>query len=225
MKRMLNRILLSALCVSCTLLFTGCAQMVAESMNAAETGVAIAESNVQEAISEMDVDKEELDGMMKELEKIANEISQEAKEWENSALLTSYNWQGTQDGSLLVFEEDNTFRYYQSADDLTNYYFEGTYQFFIGAEAVTYLTTTLSDYGVTLDEINTIFLNNEQYYEANFMIYVLNNEACMIDGENTVDSPYQNPYMGFCLEENGTIYLDVANMNSANYSMYASVAK
>ncbi len=138
----------------------------------------------------------------------------------DASLLASYNWQGTEDGSLLVFEEDGTFRYYQSVEDLTDYYFEGTYVFQTGKEAVTYLTSDLSEYGVTEEEITTIFENSDEYDESNFIVYVLNNEACIMDGENTVDTPYQTPYMGFCIEHEGDLYLDIANMNSANYHLY-----
>lgn len=232
MKKIINKVLLFTMCASCSLLFTGCAQILSQSAKAGSVAVEEAEKAVEDAVqngvnevvSDIDLDKEDVQQALDELKAFTEEFTHEPKEWENSALLTSYNWKGT-DGSLLVFEENGTFRYYQSADDLTNNYFEGTYLFFIGGEATTYMTTTLSDYNVTGEELATLFTNNEEYYEANFMVYVLNNEVCMINGENTVENPYQNPYMGFCLEQDGTIYLDVANMNTANYSLYEAVAK
>ncbi len=100
----------------------------------------------------------------------AEDTSNESDETETPSLITTYNWQGTQDGSLLVFEEDDSFRYYQSAEDLTDYYFEGTYEFHVGADAV--------------------------------------------------EEPCQTPYFGFYLEEDGELYLDIANMNSANYHLF-----
>lgn len=141
---------------------------------------------------------------------------------DEASRLTSYNWQGTQDGSLLVFEQDGTFRYYQSAEDLTDYYFEGTYEFHVGADAVKFITTDLSQYSVTEAELTTIFDNNEEYDESNFVCFTLNNEACYMDGQNTVDEPYQTPYFGFCLEEDGELYLNIANMNSANYHLFVA---
>ena len=146
--------------------------------------------------------------------------SNEPEAKDEAARLTSYNWQGTQDGSLLVFEQDGTFRYYQSAEDLTDYYFEGTYEFHAGADAVEFITTDLSQYSVTKEELTTIFDNNEQYDESNFVCFALNNEACYMDGENAVEEPYQTSYFGFCLEEDGDLYLDIANMTSANYHLF-----
>ena len=137
-----------------------------------------------------------------------------------SSLITDHDWQASGDESLITCETDGTFKYYRSAEDLTNNYFEGTYEFFIGEEAVTYITTTLSDYNVTEKELEDIFNRNEQYEEDNFVCLVLNNEKCIMDGVNQIDKPYQTPYFGFCLEEDGTLCLDLANMNTGNYSMY-----
>ena len=139
---------------------------------------------------------------------------------DEAARLTSYNWQGTKDGSLLVFEQDGTFRYYQTAEDLTDNYFEGTYEFYVGADAVDYITTTLSQYSVTEEELTRIFDNSDEYDESNFVCFTLNNEACYMGGENSVDEPYPTSYFGFCLEEDGDLYLDIANMNSANYHLF-----
>ncbi len=136
---------------------------------------------------------------------------------DEAARLTSYNWQGTKDGSLLVFEQDGTFRYYQTAEDLTDNYFEGTYEFYVGADAIEYITTDLSDYSVTKNELEGSFEGSDEYDESNFVCFTLNNEACYMDGENTVEKPYQTSYFGFCLEEDGDLYLDIANMNSANF--------
>ena len=105
---------------------------------------------------------------------------------------------------------------------MTNNYFEGTYEFYIGEEAVIYITTQLSDYGVTKEKLEGLFDRNEEYDEANFVILVLNNEACMVDGENQVESPYQTPYFGFCVEAEGVPCLDIANMNSGNYHFFVA---
>ena len=70
------------------------------------------------------------------------------------------------------------------------------------------------------EELEGVFDRNEQYEESNFVIFVLNNEACIVDGENIVDSPYKTPYFGFYLEDDGVPYLDIANMNSGNYHLF-----
>ena len=141
-------------------------------------------------------------------------------ESEVSTIITDYSWQGSQDGSLLVCEKDGSFKYYRSADDLTDNYFEGTYEFNMGKDAVTYMTTTLGDYGVTEEELEDIFERNEEYDESNFVCLVLHNETCIMDGENQIETPYQTPYFGFCLENEDGLYLDIANMNSGNYYIY-----
>lgn len=152
--------------------------------------------------------------------KTTQEPQENKKEEQGSSIITEYRWQATGDGSLIVCESDGSFKYYQSAEDLTNNYFEGTYEFYMGKKAVTYITTELSDYGVTKEELEEVFDRNEEYDESNFVVFVLNNEACMIDGENVVESPYRTPYYGFYLESDGVPYLDIANMNSGNYQLF-----
>ena len=137
-----------------------------------------------------------------------------------TSIITEYDWQSSEDSSLIVCETDGSFKYYQSAEDLTNNYFEGTYEFYMGKKAVTYITTQLSDYGVTKEELEGIYDRNEEYDESNFVILVLNNEACIVDGENQMESMYRTPYFGFCLESDGVLYLDIANMNSGAYHLF-----
>ncbi|MBP3604050.1 MAG: hypothetical protein J6J79_07885 [Lachnospiraceae bacterium] len=149
------------------------------------------------------------------------EVSVSKSQEDETSFITEYKWQGAKDGSLMVFEPDGNFKYYRYADDLDDNYYYGTYVFNIGSSAVQYLTTDLADNGVTADELQTIFDNNEGYDESNFVCLVLNNEACIIDGENQVENPYQTPYFGFCLEDtDGTLVLDLANMNTGNYSTF-----
>ena len=152
---------------------------------------------------------------------------QESKKQEKEAayeasIISDYEWQASGDGSLIVCNEDGTFKYYRSAEDLTDSYYEGTYEFYIGEDAVTYVTKTLSDYGITEDELEDLFDRNEEYDESNFVCLVLNNEKCIIGGENQIESPYKTPYYGFCLEDDEKLCLDIANMNTANYALYVA---
>ena len=150
---------------------------------------------------------------------------QESKTQKNEAayeasIISDYEWQASGDGSLLVFETDGAFKYYRSAEDLTDGYYEGTYEFYIGEEAVTYVTETLSDYSVTEDELEGVFDRNDEYDESNFLCLVLNNEKCIVGGKNQIESPYKTPYYGFCLEDDEKLCLDIANMNTGNYALY-----
>ena len=152
--------------------------------------------------------------------KTTQESREDKEEEQETSIITEYQWQSSNDSSLIVCETDGNFKFYQSAEDLTNNYFEGTYEFYMGKKAVTYITSELSEYAVTKDELEDVFDRNEEYDESNFVVFVLNNEACIIDGKNIVESPYRTPYYGFCLESEGVPYLDIANMNSGNYQLF-----
>lgn len=158
----------------------------------------------------------------KETEKprTTQEAQENKKEEQETSIITEYQWQATGDGSLIVCESDGSFKFYQSAEDFTDNYFEGNYEFYMGKKAVTYITTELSEYGVTKEELKGVFDRTEEYDESNFVVFVLNNEACIVDGKNVVESPYRTPYYGFCLESEGVPYLDIANMNSGNYQLF-----
>lgn len=207
-----QKYLLLIMCILCTLLFGACSNDSSDDDKD--------DRRTERSEDEEDEDDEDEDDKKDSKEDQKEDDSDEAAVSDEAARLTAYNWQGTKDGSLLVFEQDGTFRYYQTAEDLTDNYFEGTYEFYVGADAVDYITTDLSDYSVTKNELEGIFEGSEEYDESNFVCFTLNNEACYMGGENTVEKPYQTSYFGFCLEEDGDLYLDIANMNSANYHLF-----
>lgn len=223
-----QKYLLLIMCMLCALMFGACSQDSSDDDK----------EDRRTERSEDDEDADDEDDKAKDKDEDEKKDSEEGKtgddaDAENTGVdsdkpglsdeatrLISYNWQGSNDGSLIVFEQDGTFRYYQTAEDLTDNYFEGTYEFYVGADAVEYITTSLSQYSITEDELTNVFDNNDEYDESNFVCFSLNNEACYMGGENTVDTPYQTPYFGFCLEEDGDLYLDIANMNTANYHLF-----
>lgn len=143
------------------------------------------------------------------------------------SIITSYNWMGDEGDSLLACETDGTFKYYRDAYDLSDNYYDGTYVFTRGFEAFTYLTEDLEEYGITSEEMLDYLLRNAgtEYSMSNLVCLVLNNERCIMDGEDQLDSPHKTPYYGFVIEKDGEIYLDLANMNTANYWMYIAVEK
>ena len=60
---------------------------------------------------------------------------QESKKQEKEAayeasIISDYEWQASGDGSIIVCDEDGAFKYYRSAEDLTDSYYEGTYEFY-----------------------------------------------------------------------------------------------
>lgn len=207
MKNLITKLLVVAMSVACTGLLLGCGQTTSQ--------VSHKDVEVDSEIKE-DATEEETENKEEEMDS----KEQEKDSAKKTSIITEYNWQASGDSSLIVCKTDGSFRYYRSAEDMTNYYYEGTYEFYMGEEAVTYITTELSAYSVTREELEGVFDRNEEYDESNFVILVLNNEACIVDGENQVESPYQTPYFGFCLEEDGVPCLDIANMNTGNYSLY-----
>ena len=148
--------------------------------------------------------------------------SQDNKNDKYSSVIYDHKWQSTGDKSLIVCEKDGSFKYYQSEEDLTDNYFEGTYSFYVGKDAVDFITTELAEYSVKEGELDDLFDKNEEYNEDNFVCLVLHNEQCLVLGENQIDEPYNTPYYGFILENDGKLCLDIANMNSGNYTTFIS---
>ena len=213
---MKSKYLLFIICSLCALFLVACSQ------KASDNDISENDTKQSEDSSDVAEFKEESDTTESSAVEDTSDIKEE-KEMQlkdETPTLTGYNWQGTLDGSLLVFQQDGTFRYYRSADDLTDSYYEGTYVFHVGKDAVTYITTTLIQYGVTEEKLAGVFDKNDEYDESNFVCFSLNNEACIIDGKNSIESPYETPYMGFYLEDEGSLYLDIANMNSGNYHLF-----
>ena len=128
----------------------------------------------------------------------------------NSWLEQTYN-------SLLDLNFDGTFKYYQNNSNLTDNYYEGTYEIYVGAEAIKYITVDLEKYGVTYEELNEVFARNSQYSEENFLCIVLTNNKCIIDGQNTLTNTVEVPYFGFYLDND---ILNIANMNAGNSTYF-----
>ena len=127
------------------------------------------------------------------------------------------NWVETNDESYLTFKSGKQFVYYKDIDVDDDYYYEGSYEIYIGDEAVDYITNDLEDYGVTDEELEGLFDRNKKYDEENLICLVLNNETCMIGGENTMKEPVTAPYYGFILVDGDEVVLDIANMNTGTY--------
>ncbi len=132
------------------------------------------------------------------------------------------NWLEAHDNSYLVPMSGNSFYYYKDKADQTNYYYTGTYEFYVGQEAYDKLTSDeYKDYGIEASELDQMFAMNEQYEKENLVLMVLNSETQMIDGVDQFGgTPVTSPYYGFYYEKDGKQILDLANMNSANYYLF-----
>ena len=135
-----------------------------------------------------------------------------------------YNWLEN-DGSYLVLESSTRFKYYRNKDEQDDYYYTGTYEFYSGPEAISYVVDDLSEYGVTRDEIDGIIDRNEEYNTSNFVCLVIHNEEQIVDGEDIMENDVMTPYYGFYLKEGSNEALDIANMNAASYYYFTPEKK
>lgn len=132
--------------------------------------------------------------------------------------ISGYSWTGN-DGSLIVLNDDNTFIWYRSADVTNDYYYEGTYAVYNGDNAVKYISEDLAEYNVTAKEQEDLFAGSvNEYTKDNYYCLVLTNEKMIVEGENSIEEAFITPYFGFYMEDSK--YLDIANMNTANYHGY-----
>lgn len=124
------------------------------------------------------------------------------------------------DGSLLCLNEDGSFFWYQKPENRSDSYYSGSYEVYNGKAAIDYIVSELPQYSLTQAEQEEFIERNEDYTYENYYCLVLDNKECIINGENTLDTSQSNitPYYGFYFENEQ--YLDLANMNSGNYSSF-----
>lgn len=132
----------------------------------------------------------------------------------------SHDWLERSSDSYLVPESNGDFKYYKSKDDLDDYYYTGTYEFYCGEDAVNYVVDELSDYkyGLTRDDIDDYIdvHSSEGYRKNRFVCLVLKNEQCIIEGENTFTETVITPYYGFYLEDPYKEGLELTNMREGS---------
>ena len=121
-----------------------------------------------------------------------------------------------EDGSVMYFEDDGEFFWYQSDENHDDNYYSGEYAFYFAEDAVDYIINDLSQFGVTQEKMDAYFEMNagdEFYNEENFCCMVLDNKVFMMDGQKTESDSMLSYYMGFYAEG----YFDAANMSTGNY--------
>ncbi len=124
-----------------------------------------------------------------------------------------------EDGSVIYFEENGTFHWYQSDDNHNDNYYSGTYSQYNASDAVDYIVNDLPEYGVTQEELDDYFERNmdDSFYSTeNFCCLVLHNDELVIEGEGTLEEPYDTHYMGFYADG----YYDAANMSTGEYAAF-----
>lgn len=125
------------------------------------------------------------------------------------------------DNSVIYFEVDGTFIWYQDDANHEDYYYKGTYDSYQAEFAESYIVTYLEEYGVTEEELAEYYQRNEDselFAEENFTCLVLHNESAIIEGEEQFTEPYDTNYMGFYMDG----YYDAANMASGEYATFTA---
>lgn len=120
------------------------------------------------------------------------------------------------DKSEVIFSKDRI-DWYHSHEDHSNdvFRYSGTYKFYIGKKAVKHITEDLPEYGVTVEELESIFATKETYDESNFVFFDISYDLCFVNGEAKRITNPTLPWMGFLLDD-GKI-LDVANIETGSY--------
>lgn len=141
------------------------------------------------------------------------------------------------DGSELCLAKDGSFMYYQSEDDHDSYYYKGNYEVFYGQDAIDKVTS-MTEYGVTEDELERTITANMQGYEVGgssaydflleeeaevskeksyqvckdtFYAVILHNETLVEDAGQETEISIDTLYMGHYILE-----LKLADMVNAN---------
>ena len=130
-------------------------------------------------------------------------------------LLAGTSWISGNDNSQWVFGTDKTFHWYQTEGETDHNYFAGTYEFHVGQDAINYLTTECSDYGITERKIRQVISSNSEYTLDNFVCFSCVNQSFMLRGKEQLSEDTISSYLGFFLQD-GT-YLDIANMTTGTY--------
>ena len=138
---------------------------------------------------------------------------EEPKEPQKNNDMNNTVWIAT-DNSEMIFDE-TSFNWYRDEGVYSDNYYGGTFEYYRGTDAVKFITTELSQYGVTESELQKLFERNEKYSEENFVVFNLVYNKVVMSGENITPERPLVPWYGFILED-GTV-LDVVNMNTGTY--------
>lgn len=121
------------------------------------------------------------------------------------------------DESMIYFEEDGTYIWYQDDADHSDNYYAGRFEVYLADDAEDYIVNDLSKYGFTQEEMDDYFIRNatsDLYQKENMVCLMLYVEERIVEGEDvTSDGASTTPYMGFLKDG----YLDATNMNTLDY--------
>ena len=148
------------------------------------------------------------------------------------------------DGSQLCLQADGGFRYYQSAEDHENQYYEGEYEVYYGQAAMD-KAASMTEYGLTVEELERVLSvnmngyipggsrpsdyfyatgeledNRERYQVclATFYAVILHNQRLVRSPEDVTEGGNSTLYIGFYLPE--LEMADLTNCNAMSYTQW-----
>ena len=148
------------------------------------------------------------------------------------------------DGSQLCLRDDSSFRYYQSADDHENQYYEGVYEVYRGQAAMEKIAS-MTEYGLTMEELEQVLAANmngyipggskpsdyfyalgeleddRTYYDVcldTFYAVILNNQRLVHSPDDVEEGGNSTLYLGFYIPELNMA--DLTNANAASYTQW-----
>lgn len=132
----------------------------------------------------------------------------------DNSVISGTSWTA-RDGSWMTFTDEENYAWYQDRTVTDDNYYAGTYEFYMGEDALKYLTEDLKEYGVTETEMQRVFDSNEEYSLDNLVCMTARNRSFMLDGAEQLNEEKEISYYGFMLQDGG--YLDIANMTTGTY--------
>lgn len=121
------------------------------------------------------------------------------------------------DNSTLYLNNDYSYTWYQDDQNHTDNYYLGTYQYYTGEDAISYISTYLKQYGLTEEEQRSLFQNGT-YQLKNYYLIILNCNQVIINQTEQTPELTTVYYYGFYNEQSQK--LDLVNMDTATSASF-----
>lgn len=122
--------------------------------------------------------------------------------------LKGYSWIGD-DKSILYLNHDESYGWYQDESILDDNYYIGTYDIYVGTDAINYIANSLKEYGITQADQQKI-IENSNYSLTEYYLIILNCSTAKINGVEQTPTNPQIYYYGFY--DRSKQYLDLTNI-------------
>lgn len=124
--------------------------------------------------------------------------------------INGYSWIGI-DKSVLYLNNNKTYIWYQDDQDHNNNFHSGTYEFYTGTDAITYIANNLPEYGLT-KEVQENMIETKNYDSKDYYLLILNCNKSIIGNEEQNTTTNKIYYYGFYNE--ALKQLDLINMTT-----------